>query len=129
MNEDMELYGIACSDKFYRLAYFISKTIQTDLIIKTQVNQFHSKFREAFNFYFAYDGDSEFYLLESKIQNTPILKKYRNIGYYLLIKTKFPGMKKHDFSLLFSSITVIQASFKLTNDADIEAISALFSEE
>ena len=129
MTDKMELYAIACSDKTYRLAHFLGKAIQCELEKKTHENQFHPLFNMSFDFFYAYDGDTEFFLFEHKINGIAILKKYKNINAFLLLKTSFLTECKVSVSKILSDMDIVLTSIRIKDVKDLGIVEQLFSSD
>ncbi len=127
VNREFQLIGIVSNLSSYKISWLINSNInldlkQTDDIIIKKNNQHY--------FFSNYTYDNEigtiFNLISNKVENNILIKKLKNIDYFLQIEPNLSENKKNtlieNIKNIKNIISVLEISIKSLNPADYKIL-------
>lgn len=122
-----KLIGIACSEKDYRLSYFINKELNIDLQKQSEpVLAFLNKTQVEVPYFYSDELDYEYFMLPNSLKDFKILPKFKTINFWLFIKQSPNFLEKIEVEKKLSKINVILTSVPIYDEAAIKTIHDIF---
>jgi hypothetical protein len=126
-NNNTALFGIVSNEKFYRMAYFINKHADIELERQPKllkINIYNQKFDMPY--YHFQNTDYEVFFLENSFGGNKLIKKFKNIHFWFLIKTNPLAIEVPSFDKILNDINQALAVFPIKEENDKNMISSIF---
>ena len=118
--------GIACTEKDYRLCYFLNRELDIELAKSSTELKFNRDNNTCKMMYFhALDLNSEYYLLENKTTTFSLLPDYKNINYWFIVKSRSFDPPDKSYSKKLNKLDVIVTTFVMKDEKDIKFLNDL----
>jgi len=112
-----KLYGIISTFKDYKTVFLINNDLNIQL---EKITDHENKAFE--NYYYFTNSDYEYFFFKNKQFNDFILKKFKNIHYFLFLKSHLPIERPDGFIQPLINNSLIQQCLKIHDEETLEML-------